>query len=667
MNRPQKFSFFQQLKLFFIGKSRDLNDNQIFHRLTLIAFFAWIGLGSDGLTSSCYGPEEIFRALGKYPSLSLFISFGVVFTIIIISTSYSQIIKLFPSGGGGYKVATKLLSPQMGMISGCSLLVDYVLTISMSIAAGTDAIFSLLPISFQSFKMTVAIGGILLLILLNLRGIKESVLSLMPIFFLFVITHAFLILYMFLRHAPEVPVVYHNAVTDFHNASHTLGIFGVLALMLKAYSMGAGTFTGIEAVSNSIPILKEPRIKTGLITMRYMAISLAVTVFGLLFAYVLFDLKFEPGKTLNAVLLQSFTSGWNHGLGIGFVFITLLSEAALLFVAAQTGFLDGPRVISSMAQDSWFPRRFTVLSDRLVTQNGILFMGILAILIMLITEGSVQILVVLYSINVFITFAMSQTGMVKHWWMERKSEKHWKTKILVNGIGLIITLFILISVVTVKFREGGWVTIIITSTLIVVVSSIKKHYNYADKLIKRLNVKMMHSVDEHFASDPMPKKTESSPDQPLKTAVICVNGYNGLGLCTFMNVLEEFHEYNNIVFLEVGIVDSGNFRGNEELVNLQERIASDLINYKRLAEHKGFTTDSYSSIGTDVADEIKEVAKTIDRKYPGCVFFVGQFLLPKATAFQRMLHNQTQFAIQNRLSHKGFIMVMIPIRSHIHI
>ena len=139
MNRPQNISFFQRLKLLFIGKSRDLRDEKIFHNLTLIAFFAWIGLGSDGLTSSCYGPEEIFRALGKYPSLSLFISFGVVFTILIISTSYSQIIKLFPSGGGGYKVATKLLSPRMGMISGSSLLVDYVLTISMSISAGTDA------------------------------------------------------------------------------------------------------------------------------------------------------------------------------------------------------------------------------------------------------------------------------------------------------------------------------------------------------------------------------------------------------------------------------------------------------------------------------------------------------------------------------------------------
>ena len=605
--------------------------------------------------------------MGKYPSLSLFISFGVVFTILIISTSYSQIIKLFPSGGGGYKVATKLLSPRMGMISGSSLLVDYVLTISMSISAGTDAMFSLLPVSFQPFKMMVSIGGIILLIILNLRGIKESVFTLMPIFFLFVITHAFVILYTFLRHAPEVPMVYHHAVEDFHGATRALGLFGAIALMLKAYSMGAGTFTGIEAVSNSIPILKEPRVKTGLITMRYMAISLAVTVFGLLFAYVLFNLKFEEGKTLNAILLTSLTSTWNHSVGVGFVFITLLSEAALLFVAAQTGFLDGPRVISSMAQDSWFPRRFTVLSDRLVTQNGILFMGILAIIIIIMTGGSVQILVVLYSINVFITFALSQTGMVKHWWAERKSDKHWKSKMAVNGIGLIITLFILISVVTVKFTEGGWVTILITSTLILIVSSIKKHYLYAEKLIHRLDAKMFNLVDHDFLQEPAANAIPEDTGLSVKTAVICVNGFNGLGICTLNKVMAEFHEYKNIVFLEVGIVDSANFRGNEELEKLQDRIALDLEKYKNYAEHKGYMTVGYSRIGTDVANEIKEMAKEIDKTYPGCVFFVGQFLLPKATAFQRMLHNQTQFAIQNRLSHKGFILVMIPIRSHIHL
>ena len=667
MNRRPAPTFLERLKKLFIGTARDLHDEQIFHRLTLVAFFAWIGLGSDGLSSSCYGPDETYRALGQYHSLAIFVAVLIVLTILIISTSYSQIIRLFPSGGGGYKVATRLLSPKLGMISGCSLLVDYVLTIAVSVASGTDAIFSLFPQEFQSWKIVVATVGISILIILNLRGIKESVFTLMPIFVLFVITHIAVILIAIFGHTHEVPVIYHDAVHNFRSAGQALGTFGVIALILRAYSMGAGTYTGLEAVSNSIPILKEPRVKTGLLTMRYMGISLAVTVFGLLLAYSIFRLVPVPGKTMNAVLLESLTASWGAKTGLTFVFITLLSESVLLFIAAQTGFLDGPRVIGSMAQDSWFPRKFTVLSDRLVTQNGILFMGLLALLVLWITGGSVAILVVLYSINVFITFALSQSGMVRHWWQERKSDRHWWHRFLVNGFGLIITLFILISVLVTKFMEGGWITLIITSTLILVVSMIKRHYNYADKLVKRLNNKMFSRVDELFETHPDYSALADVYSTEDKTAVICVNGYNGLGICTFLNVHKDFHEYRNIVFLSIGIVDSGNFRGADELHALEESIRLDMEKYRKLAEHYGHHTEIRHAIGTDVADEVKEEAKLIQKRFPNSVFFVGQFLLPKATAFQRLLHNQTQFAIQNRLSHKGIIMVMIPIRSHLHL
>ncbi len=197
-----------------------------------------------------------------------------------------------------------------------------------------------------------------------------------------------------------------------------LGIGGMLLLILRAYSMGAGTYTGIEAVSNGLPILREPKVKTGKRTMRYMAASLAFTVMGLMIAYLLYRVVPQSGKTLNAVLFETMTKDWGKG-GVVFVLVTLLSEAVLLLVAAQTGFLDGPRVLSNMALDRWFPTKFAMLSDRLVTQNGILLMGGAALVTMVLTNGSVNYLVVLYSINVFITFFLSQLGMVRHWWQVR--------------------------------------------------------------------------------------------------------------------------------------------------------------------------------------------------------------------------------------------------------
>jgi amino acid transporter len=666
MKLPKGISSIERLKLLFVGKARDLYDEKIFHKMTLIAFFAWIGLGSDGLSSSCYGPEETYRVLSQYPHLSIFVGVGIVFTIFIISSSYSQIIKIFPSGGGGYKVATKLISPQVGMISGCALIIDYILTISISVASGTDALFSYLPVIFQQVKLIFIIFMIGILLLMNIRGIKESVISLMPIFIIFVLSHLFLIFYALLHHAHEVPLAYNNAISDFNSAKKSLGLMAVILLMLRSYTMGAGTYTGIEAVSNSLPILKEPRVKTGQVTMRYMAISLAFTVFGLLFAYSIFNIHLIPGKTANAVLLANVTSSWSPLTGYTFLWITLISEAALLYVAAQTGFLDGPRVIASMANDSWFPRRFAVLSDRLVTQNGVLFMGISAMIFVFMTKGSVMILVILYSINVFITFALSQTGMVRHWWIERSKEKHWRRKLLINSIGLTLTLFILITVITIKFKEGGWITLFITSLLIIAVTRIKKHYKYAEKLIHRFDIKMKHYVESIYSNTHYSSNGHKEYDPNARTAVVCVSGYNGLGIQTFLKIIDEFKEIRNIIFINVGIVDAGNFKGASEIENLKSYVIESLENYKKLAEHLGYFSEYYYALGTDVADEIKDLAKPILRKYHDAIFFVGQFIIPKSSAFTRMLHNQAQFAIHNRLSHKGIIMVMIPVKFYAH-
>lgn len=202
---------------------------------------------------------------------------------------------------------------------------------------------------------------------------------------------------------------------------------GTFWILMKAYSMSAGTYTGIEAVSNGLPILREPRVETGKKTMTYMAISLASIVLGLMVAYLLFDVHPQADKTLNAVLFEKALGGFGSW-GSAIILVTLISEATLLFVASQAGFLDGPRVLANMAQDRWFPTKFAMLSDRLVAQNGILLMGFTSLLSMFYTHASVSFLVVLYSINVFATFSLSQLGMVRHWWNVRASTPGWKKK-----------------------------------------------------------------------------------------------------------------------------------------------------------------------------------------------------------------------------------------------
>ena len=177
------------LKNILLGRPKDPLDPRVFHQISLIAFLAWVGLGADGLSSSAYGPEEAYLALGEHFFLALPLAILMAITVFVISASYAQIIELFPTGGGGYLVATKLLGPKVGLVSGCALVVDYMLTITISVASGADAIFSFLPASFHGGKIAMEFLLIFFLIFLNLRGTKESVLFLLPIFLLFIITH----------------------------------------------------------------------------------------------------------------------------------------------------------------------------------------------------------------------------------------------------------------------------------------------------------------------------------------------------------------------------------------------------------------------------------------------------------------------------------------------
>jgi amino acid transporter len=312
--------------------------------------------------------------------------------------------------------------------------IDYVLTIAISVAAGCDAIFSLLAPNLAWLKLPSEFGILGMLMLLNLRGVKESVYVLTPIFITFLITHAGLIVFGLARHAGSALPIVHETVAQTRGAVSELGFLGLALVLLRAFSLGGGTFTGIEAVSNGIGILREPRVHNGKRTMLYMATSLAFTAGGILLCYLLNETRFEPGRTLNASLWNQLAGSWHLGtLDIGpvIIAITLISEGALLFVAAQTGFVDGPRTLAAMAVDNWVPRRFKNLSDRLVTQNGVLSMGIAAGIVLAYTRGSVGLLVVMYSINVFLTFTLSQAGMALHWLQERHRERHWRRRFLV--------------------------------------------------------------------------------------------------------------------------------------------------------------------------------------------------------------------------------------------
>jgi len=303
----------KSLKELLLGKAKDPLDPHVFHQISLVAFLAWVGLGADGLSSSAYGPEEAYLALGQHLHLALLLVILTAATVFIISASYSQIIELFPTGGGGYLVATKLLGSRAGLVSGSALVVDYMLTITISIASSADALFSFLPPTLGSYKFAVEVLLIFALIFLNLRGVRESVLVMLPIFLLFIVMHLVAITLGIVPHAADMPALVTSTYQEVSRDVQGIGLVATLAILLHAYSLGGGTYTGIEAVSNGLQILREPRVVTGKKTMLYMATSLAFTAGGILLCYLLNRVMHEPGKTLNASLFANIYGAFFGG------------------------------------------------------------------------------------------------------------------------------------------------------------------------------------------------------------------------------------------------------------------------------------------------------------------------------------------------------------------
>jgi len=649
----------ERLRALLLGGRKNLFDPRIHHQLALIAFFAWVGLGSDGLSSSSYGPEEAFRALGHHTHLALYLAVAIVLTVFLISASYSQIIELFPSGGGGYLVATKLLGPGFGVVSGSALVIDYMLTVATSVASGCDAIFSLLGPAYAPFKMPAELLVVTALVALNLRGVKESVATMIPIFLTFALTHLLLIGYGVLSHGTALGSITIDTLNDTHAAVRELGTLGVAIVFLRAFSLGGGTFTGIEAVSNGVQILREPRVQTAKKTMLYMATSLSLTAGGILLCYLLANVQHNSSETLNASLWRTLTAGWHVGrfdLSTPVVWLTLLSEGALLFVAAQTGFIDGPRTLSVMAADKWMPSRFAYLSERLVTQNGVLIMGIATGVLLWYTRGRIDLLVVMYSINVFITFTLSQLGMVRHWWEVRKSADHWRRRLVLALVGTVVTGTILVVTSVVKFGDGGWVTLVVTGTFIGLCILVRRHYGHVRNALKRL--------DDVLTDLPLPARrqaVELAEDGP--TAIVLVEGYGGLGIHTLLTIQRMFpRHFKNLVFVSVGQVDSGQFKGVESVAALEAQVNADLLKYVEMGQRMGYYSEYRYLLGTDLIEELEHICLDLQKEFRRCMVFAGQLVFQRETVFTRALHHETSFAIQRRLQFAGVQVIILPIR-----
>nr|WP_314542130.1 APC family permease [uncultured Massilia sp.] len=651
----------KKIREIILGKPLDPLQRDTRHSMALVAFLAWVGLGADGLSSSAYGPEETFRALGTHTHLGLYMAVATAVTVFVIALAYNQVIELFPTGGGGYRVASQLVGPYLGLVSGCALILDYVLTIAISIASGVDALASFLPLGFQPYKLWAEAFFIGLLIVMNLRGLKEAIRILLPIFLGFVATHLVLIVYGIVAHASHLPQLVPQTVGETRELAASIGWAGVAGMLMLAYSQGGGTYTGLEAVSNNVNLLAEPRVRTGKLTMFTMALSLAITAGGIILLYLLWDARPVAGETLNASTFRRIIASMGLGgemLNHVPLAVVLAFEAGLLFVAANTGFLGGPSVLSNMAADSWVPHQFRYLSTRLVTQNGILVMGLAALAILFWTRGRVTLLVVLYSISVFLTFAISLFGLCLYWWRHRKDTGNvrWVRRFLLSLSGFVICAAILAVLLVERFAHGGWAAAVIIAAIAALCNYIRNHYRETKRAI--------NAVDEVFAHQPFGPVTEAvEPDPEARTAVFIVGNSRGGGLHALLWVLRMFPgHFGNFLFVNARTVDAHAYGGEGTMERMRADAVATLGYFVDFCQSHGMASASYIGFGTDAVEEVTRMCEQISSEYPNAIFFTSKLIFVSDNWFTRLLHNQAALAIQQRLHLEGLQMVILPMK-----
>jgi hypothetical protein len=392
-----------------------------------------------------------------------------------------------------------------------------------------------------------------------------------------------------------------------------------------------------------------------------MALSLSITAGGIILLYLLWDVApVQTHETLNAQVFRSIIESMGlHGTASHLMLvIVLLFEGALLFVAANTGFLGGPAVLANMAVDRWVPNQFSALSSRLVTRNGVLLMGLAALAILVWTQGEVALLVVLYTVNVFITFTLSLLGLTNYWWKQRRDDEFAKRRLLLSSFALLITFAILVVIIVERFLQGGIVTLAITSVVVCTGLLIRRHYGWVRRLTRRFERE--HRWRMQDLDGPAP-----AIDPALPTAVFLVSANRGVGLHTVERVEKLFPEhFRNFVFVSVGIVDSESYGSEQSLTTLQYETRATLDALVNYVHVQGRAACWYDTYGNDRLLELEKLSLEVRDRFPNSVFFASRLVFETESWWNRWLHSQTPLAMQRLLNEHGVELVILPVTLH---
>ncbi|MBC5796346.1 APC family permease [Sphaerospermopsis sp. LEGE 00249] len=455
-------SFYPQIKQFVIGKSLPTSAHSE-ERLSNAAALAV--LSSDALSSVAYATEEILLVLVAAGSgalgLSLPIAIAIIFLLGIVVLSYRQTIRAYPQGGGSYIVARENLGLYPGLVAGGSLMIDYILTVTVSISAGTAALTSAIP-ALQPHTVLLCLIFIFLLMLANLRGVKESGRIFM------IPTYAFIASIFLLIIVGLFKQVTGQVITEYPPIPITKELS--LFFILRAFSAGCTALTGVEAISDGVLAFKPPEWKNARLTLFYLGTILGLMFVGITFLANSYHVVPAEGQTVVSLLGREI-----FGNSPVYYFVQIVTLLVLL-LAANTSYADFPRLCYFLARDGFLPRQLALLGDHLVYSNGIVLLSICAAILVIIFKGQVNAVIPLYAVGVFTSFTLSQAGMVQHWFKEKS--QGWKASAIMNNLGAIATFIVLLVIISTKFLLGAWLVVVAIPVVVSLFVAIHRHYQY---------------------------------------------------------------------------------------------------------------------------------------------------------------------------------------------
>ena len=595
-------SLYPQIKQFFLGKSLPTSAHSE-ERLSNGAALAV--LSSDALSSVAYATEEILLVLVAAGSsalgLSLPIAVAIIILLAIVVLSYRQTIRAYPQGGGSYIVARENLGLYPGLVAGGSLMIDYILTVTVSISAGTAALTSAIPV-LKSHTVLLCLFFIFLIMLANLRGVKESGQIFM------VPTYAFITSIFLLIGIGLFKYTTGQVITEYPSLPVSEGIS--VFFILRAFSAGCTALTGVEAISDGVLAFKAPEWKNARLTLLYLGVILGFMFVGISYLANIYHIVPEAGQTVVSLLGRVIL-----GNGPVYYFLQIVTLLVLM-LAANTSYADFPRLCYFLARDGFLPRQLSLLGDRLVYSNGIMLLSICAGVLVIIFKGQVNAIIPLYAVGVFTSFTLSQAGMVRHWFQEQT--RGWRASAIMNSLGAFSTLIVLLVIICTKFLLGAWLVVIAIPIVVTLFAAIHRHYQY---VAERLSI-----------HDLAPRSYISVPKPAVVThpAVVVVGQLNR-GTVEALDYARTIADKIVAVHVDIGSTDREELQRKWQ--NLEADIPLEIIE------------SSYRSVIDPIVDFIGQ----FQENHPGVFTTIIIPAFVPRNWWDSILHNQTTLFLKNAL------------------